>query len=88
SLGQASGRLAPIDPDALVAKSLSFSRPVVFDFVDTRSTLAERAQRLWDALADGTLSAPTIERHVLDAATAAHQRLESRRSTGSLILVT
>ncbi|MGL6108583.1 MAG: SRPBCC family protein [Rubrivivax sp.] len=87
SLGQASGPLAPIDPDALVAKSLSFSRPVVFDFVDTRGTLAERAQRLWDALADGTLSAPAIERHSLDAAAAAHQRLESRRSTGSLILV-
>jgi len=87
SLGQASGPLSAIDPDALVAKSLSFSRPVVFDFVDTREMLAERAQRLWAALSDGTLKAPTIERHSLDAAAAAHARLESRLSTGSLILV-
>jgi NADPH:quinone reductase-like Zn-dependent oxidoreductase len=87
SLGQASGPLAPIDADALVAKSLSFSRPVIFDFVDTHSALTERAQRLWDALADGTLAPPTIERHALDAAAEAHTRLESRRSTGSLILV-
>jgi NADPH:quinone reductase-like Zn-dependent oxidoreductase/uncharacterized protein YndB with AHSA1/START domain len=87
SLGQASGPLAPIDPDALVAKSLTFSRPVVFDFVATREALAERAQRLWDALADGTLKLPPIERHALDAAAAAHERLESRRSVGPLVLI-
>lgn len=87
SLGQASGALAPIDPNELVAKSLSFSRPVVFDYVDTREALAERANRLWAALADGTLPPPVIERHALDAAAEAHSRLESRRTTGPLVLV-
>ena len=86
-LGQASGALSPIDPNELVAKSLSFSRPVVFDYVDTREALAERAGRLWAALADGTLSPPVIERHALDAAADAHARLESRRTTGPLVLV-
>jgi NADPH2:quinone reductase len=87
SLGQASGPLAPIDPDALVAKSLSFSRPVVFDFVASRAELAERAQRLWAALADGTLQPLPIERHSLEAAAQAHERLESRRTIGALVLV-
>ena len=87
SLGQASGALAPLPPDALLAKSLSFSRPVVFDYVARHADLAERAQRVWDALADGTLQAPSIERHSLEAAARAHQRLESRASTGSLILI-
>jgi NADPH:quinone reductase len=87
SLGQASGPLAPIDPDALVASSLTFSRPVVFDYVATRAELTERAQRLWAALADGTLRPPVIERHSLDAAAQAHERVESRRTTGSLVLV-
>lgn len=87
SLGQASGALSPIDPNELVAKSLSFSRPVVFDYVDTREALAERAGRLWAALADGTLSPLVIERHALDAAADAHARLESRRTTGPLVLV-
>ena len=87
SLGQASGALAPLPPDALLAKSLSFSRPVVFDYVVRHADLAERAQRVWDALADGTLQAPSIERHSLEAAARAHQRLESRASTGSLILI-
>ena len=87
SLGQASGPLAPIDPDALVAKSLSFSRPVVFDFVDNPAALRERAERLWAALADGTLKPPPIERHALDAAGAAQARLESRATVGALVLV-
>lgn len=88
SLGQASGPLRAVDPDALVAKSLTFSRPVVFDFVATREALNERASRLWAALADGTLKAPTIERHALEAAGRAHERLESRRSIGALVLLT
>ncbi|MEQ1682843.1 MAG: SRPBCC family protein [Burkholderiaceae bacterium] len=86
SLGQASGPLAPLPPDALVAKSLSFSRPVVFDYVAERGQLAERAQRVWNALADGTIKAPPIERFALDAAAQAHARLESRASIGALIL--
>ncbi|RYY51552.1 MAG: hypothetical protein EOO24_66390, partial [Comamonadaceae bacterium] len=47
----------------------------------------QRAQRLWDALADGVLRQPAIERFTLDAAGLAHQRLESRQSTGSLVLI-
>jgi NADPH:quinone reductase-like Zn-dependent oxidoreductase/uncharacterized protein YndB with AHSA1/START domain len=87
SLGQASGALQPIPPDWLVQKSLSFSRPVVFDFVASPARLAERAQRLWDALADGSVKPPPIERWSLDAASQAHARLESRATTGALILV-
>lgn len=87
SLGQASGPLQPVDPDALVAKSASFSRPVVFDYVATREALAMRATRLWAALADGTLKVPPIERHALAAAADAHARLESRATTGALVLI-
>ena len=87
SLGQASGALAALPPDLLIAKSLSFSRPVVFDYVATPAQLAERAQRLWDALASGALRKPPIERFALDAAARAHERLESRASIGALVLL-
>ncbi|VTU14947.1 SRPBCC family protein [Variovorax sp. RA8] len=87
SLGQASGPLAPLPPDALVAKSLSFSRPVVFDYVASQAQLAERAQRVWDALADGSIRLPPIERHSLEAAAQAHARLESRATLGALVLL-
>jgi NADPH2:quinone reductase len=87
SLGQASGALRAIDPNALLAKSLTFSRPVVFDFMATRAERVARAQRVWDALADGSLRSPSIERHALDAAARAHQRLEQRGSVGAIVLV-
>ena len=87
SLGQASGALRPIAADELVQKSITFSRPVVFDYVATPADLAERAGRVWSALADGTLKVPPIERHALGAAAEAHARLESRRTVGALVLV-
>ena len=87
SLGQASGPLQPLDANWLLAKSITFSRPVVFHFVATPDKLAERAARVWAALAAGTLAAPVVERFALDAAAQAHRRLESRASMGSLVLV-
>jgi NADPH2:quinone reductase len=87
SLGQASGALQPISSDELVRKSITFSRPAVFDYVATNASLVERARRVWAALADGSLRAPPIERHALSAAADAHARLESRRTMGALVLV-
>ena len=86
SLGQASGPLQPLSPDWLVQKSATFSRPVVFDYVATPAVLAERAQRLWAALADGSVRVPPIERWSLDAAARAHERLESRATIGAMVL--
>ena len=68
---------------------MTFSRPVVFDFVATPAELAgARASALWSALADGVL------RRAADRTLRAGrrrrrrtQRLESRASTGALVLV-
>jgi NADPH:quinone reductase len=87
SLGQATGALDAVDANALVAKSITFSRPVVFDYVATRAALQQRASRLWAALADGSIKLPPIERHSLENAAAAHARLESRATSGALILI-
>jgi NADPH:quinone reductase len=87
SLGQATGTLDAMDTNALVAKSITFSRPVVFDYVATRAALQQRASRLWAALADGSIKLPPIERHTLENAAAAHARLESRATSGALILI-
>jgi NADPH:quinone reductase len=87
SLGQATGSLQPLSPDWLVQKSISFSRPVVFDFCATPQVLTERAQRLWAALDSGAVKLPPIERWSLDAASQAHARLQSRGTTGALVLV-
>jgi NADPH:quinone reductase-like Zn-dependent oxidoreductase len=79
--------LKAVSPDALVMKSATFSRPVVFAYVATPQKLAERAERVWAALADGSIKLPTIERHSLEAASQAHSRLESRRTIGPLVLI-
>ncbi|MFZ9638461.1 MAG: SRPBCC family protein [Hylemonella sp.] len=87
SLGQASGPLADISPDALAAKSATFSRPVVFAYISKPQILRERAGRLWEALSEGVISMPPIERYAMDAAAQAHARMESRSSSGSLVLL-
>jgi NADPH2:quinone reductase len=87
SLGQATGMLQPLDPHELLAKSITFSRPVVFDYVATPADLARRSARLWAALADGSLRLPPIERHTLEGVAQAHARLESRATSGSLVLI-
>jgi NADPH:quinone reductase-like Zn-dependent oxidoreductase len=87
SLGQATGGLAPIDPNVLVHKSATFSRPVVFAWLSSPAQLQDRTQRLWTALADGSIKKPVIERYTLDAAAEAHARLESRQSVGPLVLI-
>jgi hypothetical protein len=57
SLGNATGALAQVDTHALLAKSITFSRPVVFDYVATRAELERGGARQGRPLADGTLAA-------------------------------
>jgi NADPH:quinone reductase len=87
SLGQASGPLAAISPDWLTQKSVTLSRPVVFHYTATQQALAERAARVWAALESGALKRPPIEQYALSAAAQAHERLESRKSAGALVLI-
>jgi NADPH2:quinone reductase len=87
SLGQASGPLDAIAPDLLLHKSATLSRPVVFDYVDTRAALLERSERLWQHICAREWKMPPIERFALNAAADAHARLESRRSVGALVLM-
>ena len=86
SLGQATGALRPISSDALVQKSATFSRPVVFDYVASPAELQARASRLWAAIASGACKPAPVERWSLDAAAEAHARLESRATVGALVL--
>ena len=87
SLGQASGPLQPISPDWLVGKSASFSRPVAFAYVSTHALLNQRAERVWQAFREGVLLPVKTEQFALKDAATAHTRLESRQSTGSLVLL-
>ena len=87
SYGQASGPLPPISPEALEAKSLTWSRPVLFHYTAERPALDEIARQTFEAVRTGVLRVPPPQRYPLAAAAQAHRDLESRRTTGPLLLL-
>jgi NADPH:quinone reductase-like Zn-dependent oxidoreductase len=83
SYGQASGPHEGL-PD-LTAKSGTLSRPVLFHY--TAGHLNEMAGRVFAALRDGVLRTEVRHRYPLGAAADAHRDLESRRTSGQIVLL-
>lgn len=88
SFGNASGPVPPVSPLELTRRgSLFLTRPQLFDYVDTREALLGSAARLFAAVGDGTLRIEIGLKRPLRDAAAAHALLESRQTTGSVILI-
>ena len=87
SYGQASGQLPPIAPEALAAKSVTLSRPVLFHYTADRPKLNEIAQQTFEALRAGVIRVEVRHRYPLAAAAEAHRDLEGRRTSGPLLLL-
>jgi NADPH2:quinone reductase len=86
--GASSGPVPPLDPQRLnAAGSLFLTRPKIADHMVTREELEHRATAMLNAVADGTLHVRISERYPLAEARKAHEDLESRRTTGKLLLV-
>ncbi|UOQ56833.1 quinone oxidoreductase [Leucobacter allii] len=86
--GAASGPVPPLDLQRLNAGgSLSVTRPTLGHFLRTPEERAWRYGELFDALAAGTLELRVGARFPLDEAAAAHTALESRATTGKVVLV-
>jgi NADPH2:quinone reductase len=86
--GQASGPVPPLDPGMLAAKgSLTLTRPVLFDYTATREELLWRTGAVLGGVAAGRLALRIDHRYSLDEAAAAHARLESRASSGKVLLI-
>lgn len=88
SYGNASGPAPPLDPQTLSAKgSLFFTRPTLFTYTRTPELLQETADDLFDAIAKGIVTIAPPTRYPLADARKAHEDLEARKTTGSLVLV-
>jgi NADPH2:quinone reductase len=88
SFGNASGPVPPISPLVLAAKgSLYLTRPTLMTYTATRDALLGCANELFDALLAGIVTAHVSARYPLADAAQAHRDIESRRTTGSLLLV-
>ncbi len=88
SYGNASGPVPPFAPLLLAQKgSLFFTRPTLNDYLRTPAELQARAGDLWGWLAAGTLQVRIGATFPLRAAAEAHRALESRATTGKLLLL-
>lgn len=85
--GQASGVVPPFDPRRLAQGSLFLTRPGIADYTATRAELLWRAGDVLDAVAAGTLRVHVHDRYPLTEARRAHEDLESRKTTGKLLLI-
>ncbi|UNU44450.1 quinone oxidoreductase [Sphingopyxis sp. YF1] len=77
--------LPPIDPFS-IPKSIKITYPVVMHHVRTRAALLARSRQLFDWLRSGELRLHIGQSYPLAAAADAHRDIESRRSTGKLLL--
>ncbi len=86
--GSASGPVAPLDLGRLAAKgSLYVTRPTVFTHLATREKTLAMAQDLFSVVQRGQVQIQVGQRYPLAQAQRAHRDLESRRTTGSSILL-
>ena len=85
--GQSSGPVPPFDASILNAKgSLFLTRPSLGHYLLTRDELLWRAGEVLGWVATGALQVPIGGVYPLAQAAAAHRDLESRKTTGKLLL--
>lgn len=86
--GAASGPVPPVDPQRLnTAGSVFLTRPVLAHYVASREELLWRAGQVFTSILDTSLRITLSGRYPLTDAKSAHQDLQSRRSTGKLLLL-
>lgn len=86
--GAASGPVPPFDLQRLnPAGSLFVTRPTLAHHTRTREELLWRSGDVFAAIADGTLTIRVGATYPLAEAARAHTDLESRRTTGSIVLL-
>ena len=88
SFGNASGPVPPIAPLELTKRgSLFLTRPTLFHYTAKVSELARGARELFEALASGKIRIKIGATYALADAAQAHRDLETRRTTGSSLLI-
>lgn len=86
--GNASGPAPPIDALRLMrGGSLFLTRPTLFDYIATTEELDAAAEALFAVIKSGAVSIEIGQKFPLAEARAAHEALESRRTTGATLLI-
>jgi NADPH2:quinone reductase len=86
--GAASGPVPPFDSQTLAQKgSLFLTRPTLFAYTASREDLVTSATSLFAAVRSGQVKIEVSRTYPLADAQQAHRDLESRKTTGSLLLL-
>lgn len=86
SFGNASGPVPPVSPAVLSPKSLYLTRPGLFAYVGTTAELRMSAAALFEVVLSGKVKIASPAVYTLADAAKAHEDLQARRTTGSIIL--
>jgi NADPH2:quinone reductase len=88
SFGNASGAVPPVNIGILAAKgSLFLTRPTLVNYTATREDLLTAARELFSVVKKGAVKITVNQTYPLREAAQAHTDLESRRTTGSTVLL-
>jgi NADPH2:quinone reductase len=88
TFGQSSGPVSPIDPGILAAKgSLFLTRPSLMTYTEKREDLLAHAEDLISVVEGGAVRIEIGQTYSLAEAARAHRELETRKTTGSTILI-
>jgi NADPH:quinone reductase len=86
--GEASGLVPPIDPRELVfRKSLYLTRTGLDHYIADRNELRARTDEIFAWMAEGRLKQRIFRSYRLDQVADAHRALESRATTGKLLVI-
>jgi NADPH2:quinone reductase len=86
--GASSGPVPPFDLIQLSQKgSLYVTRPTLAHYIATRQELEQRSQAVFEMIATGKLKLRIAHTYPLKDAAHAHRDLESRKTTGKLLLL-
>ena len=86
NFGQSSGPLDPISMSTLAGKSLTISRPILFDYISNLTLYQKMADSVFQAFKNNKIILPEFQPFKLKDANLAHNMLESRRGGGSVYL--
>ena len=86
--GNASGPVPPVDVSILGGKgSLKLTRPTVMTYAHNRALLEPMAADLFDRVLKGQIKIEVNQTYQLENVAQAHRDLESRKTTGSTVLM-
>jgi NADPH2:quinone reductase len=86
--GAASGPVPPVDPQRLnAAGSVFLTRPGLAHHIRTNEEFTWRTTELFDAIGSGAITIEVGGRYPLSEAARAHEDLQGRKTTGSIVLL-